>query len=123
MNNNENPIYFDTTKIMEGIKLTYSDLTEISQGGPQVGSMAINGKAVPGYFGGPGLYGNGYVYVPAYVQKVLGWGFKLSRISVSTLKVDYLGKTRNLIFLDEIEDNRVYFFEDLAKTRRNSFQL
>jgi len=112
----ENPIQFDIKKKIGDVEIIYSDLMEISQGGPEVGNMSINGKMVEGRYGGPVLYKDSYLYAPAYVKRFFGTGFKLVRINIVTLKVEYLSSTKDLIFLEKIEGNRIYFFEDISKT-------
>ena len=119
----EDPIQFDVKKKVGNGEIVYFDLMEISQGGPQVGSLSINGKIVEGRYGGPIIYDDRYVYAPAHVKKFLGTGFKLSRINMTTLGVEYLSKIKDLIFLDKLEDNRIYFFEDISKTIQRHFDL
>lgn len=112
----EDPLQFITKKKIGDIEIVYTDLMEISQGGPEVGNLSINGKMVEGRFGGPSLLDENYIYVPAQVKRFLGTGFKLARINSITLKVEYLSKVKDLIFLEKIVDNQVYFFEDMSKT-------
>lgn len=119
----EDPIQFDIKKKIGDVDIAYSDLMEISQGGPEVGSLSINGKIVEGRYGGPAICKDEYVYVPAHVKKFLGTGFKLARINANTLEVEYLSKIKDLIFLDKIEGNRIYFFEDMSKTIYRHYEL
>ncbi|SRR5690606_4114809 len=123
MNRFEDPIQFDIKKKIGDVEIAYSDLMEISQGGPEVGSLSINGKIVEGRYGGPSICKDEYVYVPAHIKKFLGTGFKLARINAATLEVEYLTKTKDLIFLDRIEGNRIYFFEDISKTIQRHYEL
>src|SRR5690606_31380551 len=123
MNRFEDPIQFDMKKKVGDVEIAYSDLMEISQGGPEVGNLSINGKIVEGRYGGPAICQDEYVYAPAHVKKFLGIGFKLARINIATLEVEHLSKTKDLIFLDKIEENRIYFFEDLSKTIQKHCEL
>lgn len=116
MNKFEDPIQFDIKKKVGDIEIIYSCLLEISQGGPVVGNISINGKMVQGLYGGPPLFKDDYIYIPSFGKKFLGTGFKLARINTTTLEVEHLSKTKDLIFLDKIERNRIYFFEDINKT-------
>jgi len=116
MSNFEDPLQFDTKKKVGDVELMYSDLMEISQGGPEVGKLSINGIMIDGYYGGPSILRENYIYVPALMKKFFGSGFKLARINTVTLKVEYLSKLKDLIFLDKIIDNRIYFFEDMSRT-------
>ncbi len=119
----ENPIQFEVKKKSGNVELVYSDLMEISQGGPEVGNLSINGEIVQGLYGGPALCRSDYVYVPAYVKKILGAGFRLAKIDVATLEVELLGKTKDLIFLDRVEGSQIYFFEDLDRSIQSVYNL
>ena len=124
MNNFENPIHFDIKKMINGIEVIYFDLMEISQGGPETGSILINENQIQSYrFGGPCLCEGGYVYAPVYKKKLFSSGFKLSRINLQTLQTESFGEIKDLIFLDKIEGNRVYFFEDLDKIISNYYDI
>ncbi len=113
----ENPIQFNIKKKIGNNEIVYSKLIEISQGGPEIGTMCINGKQIESYrFGGPFLSDNEYLFAPVFIRKFLGSGFKLAKINLQTLEVKIIGKTKNLIFLDKIENGQVYFFEDSDKT-------
>ena len=96
---------------------------EISLGGPEVGNLSINGKIVEGRYGGPAICQDEYVYAPSHVKKFLGTGFKLVRINAISLEVEYLTKTKDLIFLDKIAGNRICFFEDIGKTIQRHYEL
>jgi len=117
MNKFENPVQFDISKEFDGVNVAYSDLIEVSQGSPEIGTIAINGNQVKSYrFGGPCICDGKYVYAPAYVKRFLGSGFKLAKINAENFEVEFLTKTKDLIFLDKVEGNRVYFFEDIDRT-------
>lgn len=119
----EDPIQFDIKKKVGDVEIAYSELMEISQGGPEVGNLSINGKIVEGRYGGPAICKDEYIYVPTFVKKFLGTGFKLARINIATLDVEHLSKTKDLIFLDKIERKRIYFFEDMSKTIQRHYEL
>jgi hypothetical protein len=119
----EDPIQFDINKKVGDVEIAYSDLMEISQGGPEVGNLSINGKTIEGRYGGPAICKDEYVYAPIYVKKFLGTGFKLARINIATFEVEHLSKTKDLIFLDKVEGGRLYFFEDMSKTIQRHYEL
>jgi len=119
----EDPIQFDLKKKVGNIEITYSNLMEICQGGPEVGNLSVNGKKVKGRYGGPALCHDGYVYVPAFVKKFFGFGFKLAKINPATFEVEYLSKIKNLIFLEKTEGNRIYFYEDINKTIQRYYEF
>ncbi|MCT4646770.1 MAG: hypothetical protein N4A74_17400 [Carboxylicivirga sp.] len=120
----EDPIQFNLQKESSNLKVSYSNLMEISQGGPEIGNLSINGKLVDGYrFGGPCMINGEFVYAPVYVKKFFGTGFKLSQIHAQTLEVITLGKVKDLIYLDKVEDGKVYFFEDINKTISRNWEI
>lgn len=123
MSNFEDPIQFDEFKKIGNVEVSFSNMMEVSQGGPVAGDISINGNKIPGRFGGPILIEGKYLYLPALVKRILGTGFKLARINLNTLETEHLGKTRFFIYLDKIENNRVYFFEDMEKTIKSYFDL
>lgn len=116
MNEFEDPIQFKVKKRVKGVEIEFLDLMEISQGGPEIGDILINGGKVQGKYGGPFLCRDKYIYVPAYFKKIFGTGFKLARINTNTLKVEYLSKIKDLIFLDKIEGDRIYYYKDINKS-------
>lgn len=69
MNKFENPIQFETKKKIRDIEIIYSNLMEISQGGPEIGNLSINGQMVQGLYGGPAVSKDDYLYLPAYIKK------------------------------------------------------
>ncbi|GAA4276539.1 hypothetical protein [Aquimarina mytili] len=120
----EDPIQFAINKIINEKEVSYSDLMEISQGGPEIGTISINGTPIKSYrFGGPILHKENYIYAPVFVKKFLGSGFKLSRININTLNVELIGKTKSLIYLNKIEGDKVYFFKDLNGTVSSIIQI
>lgn len=123
MNRFESPIQFDLKKKIGDFEIEYINLMEFSQGGPEVGNISINGRLVNGRFGGPSICEENDLYVPMQVKAFLGTGFKLTRINITTLKVEYLSKIKDLIFLDKIVGNEIYFFEDMDKTIQSRLSI
>lgn len=119
----EDPIQFDINKKIGDAEIAYSDLMEISQGGPVIGNLWINGKMVDGRFGGPAFCEDEYVFVPVLVKKIFGSGFRLARVNINTLETAAFGKIRDLIFLNKLVGNRVYFFEDINKTMSTYYDI
>lgn len=122
--NLENPIQFKINKTVNNVDISYSNLMEISQGGPEIGNLTIDGNFFNKYrFGGPCLLDNNYLYVPVYIKKFFKTGFKLSRIDINTHDIVFIGKVMGLIYLDKIKDNKIYFFENMDKTKISTFDL
>lgn len=119
----ETPINFKTKIIKENFVLEYINLTEICQGGPEVGNIVVNDQKFENYFGGPILYNAECIYIPAYLRKGFGYKFKLSKISLSNLNIKYIGSFRNLIYLEKIENNQVFFYEDVYKQKKRTMSI
>ena len=124
MMNFEDPIQFNLNKKLGSVEVSYSNLMEISQGGPEIGDLSVNGKLIEGYrFGGPCIIDDEFVFAPVYVKKFFGTGFKLSKIDVRKLEVTMLGKSKDLIYLDKVKGGKIYFFEDISKTTLRYFRI
>jgi len=116
----ETPIHFNIEIKNKLFSLLYTDLMEVGQGGPEVGHITINSKPLGKYyFGGPILSNDRYIYIPVYIKKCLGYGFKIAEISINELEIRYLGSFKNLIYLDKIEGGTIVFYEDIHKEKRN----
>lgn len=123
MNYFENPIQFLEEKQIGKYKITYFHLTEICQGGPEVGNLAINNNQIKGRYGGPFVFKENDIYIPAYFNSLFKSGFKLARINLVSLKVEYLSNIKPLIFLDKIVENRIYFFKDINKDNMECYDI
>lgn len=123
--NFETPIDFSTKKkVSDDVEISYSSLTEIVQGGAQIGKISINGTLLSNdYFGGPFIYLDGYLYAPKFIRKFLSSGFRLSRINVRTFDISMIGKLKALIFLEKIVDNKAFYFEDMNKEKQGAIKL
>lgn len=120
MENFETPSDFTTKKTIREFEITYTDLMEASMGGPEVGTMSINGQLIPLYqFGGPWIGYGEDIIVPVRIRAFFGFSFKLAKINLKTLAVVIFGKSKDFYFLDKVDDDKVYFFEDLDKTDSN----
>lgn len=117
MTNFETPIQFDIQKTLGDVQIEFADLMEITQGGAEVGTLLVNGQPISEYrFGGPILYENGFVYAPMFIRRLCVVGFKLSRINMGSRKIEPIGQIKPVIFLDRIDDGKIYFFGDLQKS-------
>ncbi|MBL7973894.1 MAG: hypothetical protein JNJ85_03215 [Candidatus Kapabacteria bacterium] len=114
----QTPINYKDIIHFNGYTLEYFNSTEICQGGPVVGNIIINNIHHDEYFGGPAIFNDGYLYIPMLVNRfLLGRGFKLIRINLNTQIPETLIKFKYLIYLDHITNNRVYYYEDINKTK------
>ena len=120
----ESPLDFCMDKKNDGYDICYSDLFEISQGGPVFGSLSINRKMVQGYkFGGPYLISRNILYIPVLSRKFLGVGFQLGRLNLENMELNLIGRSEPLIFLDRIDDEVIYDFGDLDKTIERKYVM
>lgn len=121
----ETPIEIIKSRKVEDISIEYFNLMEISQGGPEVGRLLVNGELVSKtlLFGGPLIFNKGIIYLPVFIRRLCVSGFKICKINSRTLEIEFLGKLKNLIFLDRVEDNKVYYFEDLNKAKLYSLYV
>jgi hypothetical protein len=115
---------FQIEKHFGSHKLKYINLTEITQGGPEVGNIIIDNKDIrPLFFGGPAINFNNFLYLPLFDKSFFNRGFKIGQIDLETLEVTAFGKNKNFIFLDKIENDVIYYFEDLNKTKKSCYIL
>jgi hypothetical protein len=126
MNNFDTPWDFQITMNLNGYGIEYQNLTEISQGGPVVGTLYINSTVVDfgsSKFGGPLLFENPYIYIPTFVQKIYSTGFRLCKIELNSLKIELIGGIKELIFLSHIKDGYIILYEDAGKTKSTSEKM
>lgn len=123
MNIYEDPRIINPLKRIDNLELRYLNLSEISQGGPEIGNFYINGQLIDGKFGGPFIFQKPYIYIPAFSKKMFSRGFVLARIDITTNAIEYKGKIEPLIFLNKIIDNKIYYYKDIEKKVEGVFEL
>ncbi|CAN5294277.1 hypothetical protein BH09BAC6_BH09BAC6_17610 [soil metagenome] len=115
MKDYESPIDFIYKTKIEQVEIEFKETHEIAQGGPLIGFLFINNKKIYDYeFGGPYLYDRGNFFTPVYVKDSV-WGFKLAQINIQELSITILGNIKNLIYLNKIEGNRIFFYQSIKK--------
>lgn len=120
----EDPINFETTKSFMSFTLTYKNLMELSQGSPVVGDVYINEKKISSKkFGGPAIFTNEYLYIPIYIRNFWNSGFRFARINLSNLNVEIRGKIFDLILLDKIENNIIYYYDLFDKENMRKYEF
>ena len=111
---NEHPTSFQIEKSAGECSVSYQNLMEICQGGPEVGEMSINGSPIKGCrFGGPFIINGEMIYAPLFKRKFLKSGFVLARINLKTQAVEELSKLLPLIYLSRVEGDQICYFTDL----------
>lgn len=120
----QDPINFISEIEINGNLFNYSSLFEIVQGGPEVGFFSINNRQIQGVkFGGPFITNGNYVYIPMFVKKWYKSGFQLAQIDIRNLNVKPIGKIKDIVFIEKVEDDNIIVFEDLNKTIRKLFPI
>ena len=120
----EDPWQFETKKEVDNIEVHYSQLMEVSQGGPEIGNIIINNKEIEKFkFGGPLIFQNKFIYIPIYIKKFFYSGFKIARINVETFNIVQFGKIKDLIFLEKIDKNRLVYYENRNKSIKRYHDL
>lgn len=124
MNKFEIPIQFELEKTVKGRVTKYLNVMEVSQGDPNVGDVSIDGDILLNYrFNDPILHQGEFIYLPLLVKSIFNTGFKISKLKIETKKVDIISKMNNLIYLDSIYKNGIYYFIDMQKSGIYSIEI
>ena len=119
------PYDYPKTITYEGTRIKYSDITEMGQGGPEIGRLLIDEvNHFPEYrFSGPFLLHTKFLYIPVFFRKWLGIAFRLGRIDLHTFKIELFGKKENLILIQEIKDGELFYFTHINNTTVKSIKV
>lgn len=122
---NETPLDFQEKFLFDNWEVSYLDLMEVNQGSPLVGSLSINGQVIikEQGFGGPLLYFNRKIYIPVFIRRFCVVGFRLATLNLDNLSIGYIGGIKDLVYLKEIKDNRIYFYTDIYKSTEKNLTL
>ena len=122
---NETPLDFQEKFLFDNWEVSYLDLMEVNQGSPLVGSLSINGQVIikEQGFGGPLLYFNRKIYIPVFIRRFCIVGFRLATLNLDDLSIEYIGGIKDLVYLKEIKDNRIYFYTDIYKSTEKKLTL
>ena len=122
---NETPLDFQEKFLFDNWEVSYLDLMEVNQGSPLVGSLSINGQVIikEQGFGGPLLYFNRKIYIPVFIRRFCVVGFRLAILNLDDLSIEYIGGIKDLVYLKEIKDNRIYFYTDIYKSTEKKLTL
>lgn len=109
-----NPINFPETYGDGKVKIKYQDLLEICQGGPLTGYIFVNGQKIKEHrFGGPLLITSEHIYIPLYIRGFFRSGFKIARIDSCNMEISIFGSLEDIIIINRIENEYVYYFDDM----------
>jgi hypothetical protein len=117
------PANFLTKYSEGGHSIQYSDFTEITEGGPEVGLVLIDGRNLGpkgNYFGGPPIFLKNYLFIPQLIKSSLGKHFKLCVVDLNDCSIREIGEKEELILLSKVNDNSVFFFKDIPNGKLKS---
>lgn len=116
----DTPIDFASDILIDKYHIQYIDLHEIAQGSPWIGYLSINGNIINGYrFGGPFLLEDPYLYIPALQRS----SFIIVRIDLNSNELVSIGKLRDYICLEKIENNKIYFYDSFTFSSLKIFDM
>lgn len=122
----DSPWNFKTSnQVGEIWKIEYKNLIEINQGAPLVGNLCVNGVSLPNssLFGSPFIYTDNSLYIPMFIRRFCLSGFILSRVDLVTAKISTIGKIKNLIYLDSLQNNTLMYYTDIDKTNEEHLYI
>ena len=119
-----NPYLFPLNYNFNGISVKYTNLVELGQSGIQIGKISLDNYTIQNYdFGGPLIFKDNYIFLPLYKRSFFKSGFILAFINTKNYKVYTMESIKPLIWLDLIEENKIFFYEDIEKIKRTSYNL
>lgn len=124
------PINYPSKYEVQDNVLEYREIKEMSQGGPEIGKLLLNGQPVleDNFFGGPLIVQESLdkVVVPILDRGFFGNKFKIAIIDLITKECKVLDKKENLILLKSVnEEGVISYYNDLNNTSLKTvkFQL
>jgi hypothetical protein len=122
INKFDTPWSFTIHQNLDGYEIEYINLSEICQGGPEIGDLKINGSIILSYrFGGPFIKYGSNLILPVLISNFWSRKFKLAKIDLLSKQITVFGKSKDLIFLDRIEDDNIYVFDGKNKNISSKF--
>ena len=95
--------------------IKYTDIVEMAQAAPEIGSLVINGVALAKdeYFGGPPVFYKGKMFVPHLKRTLFGGPFRLCVIDLNLRTIRDLGGPEQLVLISKVDDDTVSFYRDI----------
>lgn len=111
----ETPFQVQPVRYINGVEIELQNIMELSQGGPEVGQLVINGKVVSGKerFGTPVVVSENSVFAPIFKRGFLSSGFKIARIDLKSGQFEIISKMYPLIYLIEVAQKKLRFGVDV----------
>ena len=115
------PLNFSAKYKFKDTQVEYVDLSEIIQGGPEIGKLFIDKQPFlkDEYFGGPMLYygKNHSIILPIHASTFLNYGFKIIVIDLISRKYKMSSKKEKIILFKSIKNNVLEYYSDLENTK------
>ncbi|MGN6478435.1 MAG: hypothetical protein ACTHKV_14520, partial [Flavipsychrobacter sp.] len=58
-----------------------------------------------------------YVYIPILIKNSISSGFNICKLNVKTHDLSIISDSYNIVSLDRIEDDKLFFYTDLDKKK------
>lgn len=119
VNKSDTPQRFTKDIQQDNWHIQYTDLNEICQGGPLVGTLIVNGQKVfcDKRFGGPLLCCKNLAFIPMYIRKFCVSGFMLSVIELNSMRLGLIKGIYDLVYLDSIDEDKILFYQDRNRNK------
>ena len=108
-----------------GHRIQYEGITEVSQGGPAIGKLFIDGNDPfpENYFSGPLLFDGQLLFAPLLNKTLFETRFSICTINLNTLRMQIVGPKNILILLEKVENKKIYYFTNREHTKRRNIPL
>jgi len=123
-NQKDTPQDFQSKVVFDQYVLDYTNIKNVGEKRLKIGSLLINNQNLFKYdFGGPFLYNESFIIIPIYEKNLFRSGFKTAQINLYNKSIKIEGKLHQVIFLSSIEDNKIFYYTDLAQTKLETILL
>lgn len=119
VNKSDTPWRFTKDIQQDNRHIQYTDLNEICQGGPLVGTLIVNGQKVfcDKRFGGPLLCCKNLAFILMYIRKFCVSGFMLTVIELNSMRLRLIKGIYDLVYLDSIDEDEILFYQDRNRNK------
>lgn len=113
----DTPVHFIHTIQTERHLIEYRNVVEILGEKIGVGSLYINDLIISKrYFGAPFLYTESDIILPVLIRTMWKNSFKIGLIDLINNELKIIGEKKDLIFLEKVADDMIYYYTDLEKS-------
>lgn len=121
------PWDFPSRYVYAGYVIEFKELSNFAKDGPIYGDLFINDVQItaPHFagFGGPVIFHEHSLYLPFYqygkgLSTLDCVGICIAVIDLTNLTYRLIGKKYDTVFLDHIEDDKLYFYDSPTKERK-----